>query len=93
MGQPVRGYKLADLNEDQQRFIAAYWLLCDSCPPSKDEDLPLEYAPALNELSRISGKYPRSQHSRRGYKMRGNRGRQVRHSKASGALATSLGGK
>lgn len=87
------GKKLDDLNETQQRLLTAYFLLCDGPDSMKGEGLPLEYAPALNELARISGKFVACPKASSNYKVRGNKGRQIRHSKAVGALATSLGGK
>lgn len=95
MGQLARdyGFKLADLNETQQRLLAAYWMLCDSCPPSRDEEMPLEYAPALLELSKIAGKFKPTPKAHRDYRVRGNKGRQIRHSRGNGALATSPGGR
>lgn len=52
--------RLADLNQNQQLFLAAWWALADAVPPRHGEPLPLDLSLALSELSKSSGKYRKS---------------------------------
>jgi hypothetical protein len=64
--------QLSDLTDEQKVLLAAWFILADASPPSKDEPLPVECVAALAELSESTGKYGRSRLVR-GSTTRGNK--------------------
>lgn len=91
----------SDLNSEQQRLLAAWFILADASPPERDpitgemEELPLEAAQALYYLAIATGKAPRYRFEKQarggsapGYHATPNRKRIVRRRKATGQLAS-----
>lgn len=78
----------SDLNQEQRSDLTAWFLLADAEPPSKRENLPLEYSAAIAELASAAGKNPRTRFGKRqGTVVISNRRRIVRRRKAVGQLA------
>lgn len=87
--------KWSDLNQEQQSFLSAWFLLANAEPPSKLEDLPIEYSDAISELASVVGTHKRYRFQkmvRSGdtgcQTVMPNRRRIVRRRKAIGQLAS-----